>query len=503
MANQEDEARLSPATVSSAYATMLPRWEKMEALLGGTEAMRAAGETYLPKHPEENASRYNERLSTASLLNITELTLDSLVGRPFSDDIQLNDDIPEKVKNILDDVDLQGNKLTVFARQLFKEGVAKGFAHILIEFPRKEQPEDGQARTLADDRQENLRPYWVFIKPENLIFAHTKVINGVETVVHARILEETTFMDGFAEVTQTRIRVLEPGFQEIFEKKIDPKTKKEVWVSTDSFSVDLDFIPLVTFYAEKDDAFLAKPPLMDLADLNITHWQSGSDQRAILTAARFPILAMSGGTDDEGDIIVGPYNFLHTTDPQGKFYYVEHNGRAIESGRKDLLDLEEQMAHYGAEFLTKRPGRETATARALDSAEATSPLQDMTIRFVDALNQALFVTAQWLKEDEGGTVKMTTDFGPENPDQSDMNILKFTRRLGDISRKAYLEEQKRRGILSEEYDIEEDLNQIQKEVLLGVSKFMADDEEDTGPGESEVDEGSTGKDEPSGGGISG
>ena len=161
------------------------------------------------------------------------------------------------------------------------------------------------------------------------------------------------------------------------------------------------------------------------------------------------------------------------------------------------------MAHYGAEFLTKRPGRETATARALDSAEATSPLQDMTTRFVDALNQALFVTAQWLKEESGGTVEMTTDFGPENPDQSDMNILKFTRRLGDISRKAYLEEQKRRGILSDEYNIEEDLEQIQKEVLLGVSKFMADDEEDTGPGESEVDEGSTGTDEPSGGGIAG
>jgi hypothetical protein len=459
----------------------------METVLGGTEAMREAGAEYLPQHPEEEPQRYDERLAAATLLNITELTLDSLVGRPFSDPVKVLDTVPEQVKTVLDDVDLQGNNIDVFARQWFKEGLAKGFAHCLVEFPRRPEVAEGEApRTRADDLREGSRPYWVFIKPENLIFAHTEVINGVETVTHARILEETTERVGFAEVWVTRIRVIEPGIQQIYLKVVDERTQEVTWKLEDEFLTDLDFVPLVTFYAEKDAPFVAKPPLSDLADLNIAHWQSCSDQRQILTVARFPMLAASGADQEATKMVVGPFSWLSSPDAQGRFYYVEHSGKSIGAGRQDLLDLEEQMAHYGAEFLTKRPGRETATARALDSAEATSPLQDMTLRFIDALNQALFFTAQWLKLDDGGSVEMTTDFGPEDPDQSDMNILKFTRNRQDISRRNYLKEMVRRGILPDDFDIDEDQKFLEEEVLLGISKLDLDEGEEDGPVESEI-----------------
>jgi len=325
----------------------------------------------------------------------------------------------------------------------------------------------------------------------------------VETVVHARILQEVVTMDGFAEIHTRQIRVFTPGMQELFEERVDPKNKnKLIWVSVETLVIDLPFVPLVTFYAEKDGAFSAKPPLMDLADLNIAHWQSCSDQRSILTAARFPLLAMSGGSNEESNLIIGPYNFLHTADPQARFYYVEHTGAAIAAGRQDLLDLEEQMAHYGAEFLTKRPGRETATARALDSAEATSPLQDMTVRFMDAVNHALSVTAAWLKVTNGGTVTISTDFGPEESDQSDMNVLKFTRRLGDISRETYLTELQRRGVLADTFDLAADLKQIFKEVEEGLSKLKTGEEEEEGL-DSQIGETGTGTEQPSGGGIAG
>lgn len=496
---KELDPSLDPSTTSVAYNVMSPRFHKMETLLGGTEKMREAGAEYLPQHPEEQPARYDERLAAATLLNITELTLDSLVGRPFSDPITLNEGMPEQVVNVLDNVDLQGNNLDVFARQWFKEGLAKGFSHCLVEFPRKPEVAEGQPpRTLADDIKDGARPYWVFIKPENLIFAHTELINGVETVTHARILEETTARVGFAEVWETRIRVIEPGIQQIFLKVVDEKTDEVKWVLEDEFLTDLEFVPLITFYAEKDGPFLAKPPLSDLADLNIAHWQSCSDQRQILTVARFPMLAASGADQEKTEMVVGPFNWLSSPDAQGRFYFVEHSGKSIGAGRQDLLDLEEQMAHYGAEFLTKRPGRETATARALDSAEATSPLQDMTIRFIDAINQALHFTALWLKLDDGGTVDIASDFGPENADQSDMNILKFTRNRNDISRKTYLGELKRRGTLPDEFDIDEDQRFLEQEVLDGLSSLELDEGEETGNtkseiGDTSVDDGGSGE----------
>lgn len=473
MTNEEKERRESPATVSYAYEIMKPRWDKMEAVVGGTETMRAAGEDYLPRHAEELPARYEERLQCATLLNITELTLESLVGRPFSDPVQLSEDMPAQIKDYMEDVDLQGNNIDVFARRWFREGLKGAFAHVIIDFPKKEEKADGSPRTLEDDRKENLRPYWVFVKPQNLIFAHYEIQQGREVCVHARFYEEIVEMDGFAEVIKKQIRVFTPGEQVVYEEY--EEGKKKLWKEIERFNVDVPFVPLVTFYAAKEGPMLAKPPLMDLADLNIAHWQSGSDQRAVLTVARFPMLAMSGGSGDASKLSIGPYKWLWCDDPNGKFYYVEHTGKAIKAGKEDLEDLLNQMSHYGAEFLKKQPGRQTATARALDSAEATSPLQDMTIRFMDAVDHALWMTAQWLKLDFGGKVKIATDFGPEKSDQNDLLGLQFARKIRDISRKAFLEEYKARGILRDEYDFEEDLTQIENEMVQGISRVDIDE----------------------------
>ena len=195
---------------------------------------------------------------------------------------------------------------------------------------------------------------------------------------------------------------------------------------------------------------------------------------------------------------------MFTPDAQGKFYYVEHTGKAIAAGEKDLEALVEMMGNYGAAFLKKRPGRETATARALDSAEGVSPLQDITVRFMDAVDQCLAFHAAWKgSKDGGGTVTIATDFGPETSNQSDFNVLKFTRRLGDISRKAYLAELQRRGTLQDDYDEEEDFAQIEEEVKLGLSKLLVDEDEDDGNVESDIGKTDTGDDSSGASGVAG
>lgn len=465
-ANEKDPK--SPATTSAAYDKMLPRWHVIETLLGGTEAMREAGEMYLPKHQEETDTGYRERLQSAVLLNMVERTLDTLSGKPFSGPIRLNDDVPAAIRErILDDVDLQGNNLDVFARQWFREGMAKAFAHVLIDFPRPAPREDGQPRTLADDRREGLRPYWVLIKPECLLFARAEVINGVEVLQHVRILEHYTEQDGFAEVCKRRIRVLEPGLVQLWEPKPSKKQgQDEDWEMVDEWATGLTYVPLVTFYAHREGFMCGKPPLLDLAWLNVAHWQSSADQRHILTVSRFPILACSGASGEDSDpVVVGPNKVLYNPDPGGRFYYVEHTGAAISAGRTDLQDLEQQMAGYGAEFLKRRPGDQTATARALDSAEASSDLAAMIGLFEDAVAQALDITADWMRLGvPGGTVELVKDFGLEEQDAIGLQELREARKSRDISRKAYLNALRLRGILPEDYDEDADWELIQQEI---------------------------------------
>jgi len=467
----DDKAKKDPSTTSIAYQAMLPSWKKIETVLGGTTAMRAAGEEYLPKHQNEKSKAYNDRLKTSTLYNLTSLTLESWVGRPFSDPIMPNDDVPELVKDLLEDIDLQGNSLTTFGRNWFKEGLAKAFCHVMVEMP----VVDKDRRTVADDLRENVRPYWTLIKPENLIFATGTMVEGQEILTHVRILEEEIDRDGFAEVVTHRIRVFDLALvpeREGDESSLVPRVFWSLWrqAKKDKWEpevvptmLEIDRIPIVTFYADRQDLMYGKPPLNDLADLNISHWQGSSDQRNILTVTRFPLLAGSGIADEEATVEVGPNRMLSTTNPDGKFYYVEHSGRSIAAGRQDLLDLEEQMASYGAEYLRKRPGNMTATARALDSAEATSPLQDAAVRFEDAVNQALVITAKWLKIEDAGTINVASDFGPEDIVQGDLQELGNARRARDLSREDYLEELKRRGALRDEFDQEENDRRLEAE----------------------------------------
>lgn len=467
-----DKDKDSPATTSMAYDVMKPRWDMIEALLGGTESMRAAGERYLPKHEEETDAGYAERLAQAVLFNITSDTLGSLVGKPFREGMRA-EDVPDRILNeVWEDVDLQGNDAEVFAKQWFREGLAKCFAHVLVDMPRAVPKADGSPRTLDDDRREKRRPYWILVKPERLLFAQADVINGVEVLKHVRILEEVTGVDGFAEVSSVQIRVLKPGQVEIWQPTKQRRAGKVVWAKVDEWLTGLDVIPLVTFYTVRDGLMLGKPPLMDLAYLNVTHWQSDSDQRHILKVARFPILACSGAEKEDSDpVVVGPNKILYNGDPQGKFYYVEHTGASITAGREDLHDLEDRMATYGAEFLKDRSGGATATEVAVDTAESTSLLADFVGRFEDAMAQVLALTARWMGDAEGagGKVDLEKNFGPEAANAAALEALHKARERRDISRGTYLRGLQSHHVLPEDFDADGDAAELANETteLLG------------------------------------
>lgn len=468
----------SPATTSAAYDLMSQRWRVINALLEGTEAMRAAGRDLLPIHTEETDDGYQERLQAATLLNMFELTLDNLAGRPFEEPIKVNEDVPAAIRdNLLYNIDLQGNNLDVFGGQWFREGVAKCFCHVLVDMPRPLAKPAGQPRTLADDRKEGMRPYWVLVKPECVIFARAEIEDGVEVLKHVRILESYTEQQGFAEVIKSRIRVLEPGRVELYEPHPTQKKNGEpVWVLVDEWETALDYIPLVTFYAQREGFMYGKPPLLDLAWLNVTHWQSSADQRHILTVTRFPILACSGASEEDGDpVVVGPNKVLYNADPQGKFYYVEHTGAAIEAGRQDLLDLKEEMAGYGSQHLKKQPGTVTATGRAIDSAEASSNLSAMVGVFEDAIAQALDITAEWMKlSAEGGTVELVKGYDLNEADSTDLDQIQKARAAKEISRKAYLQALIRFGVLPEDFDIEQDEQDLLDEQTTALGRAMLD-----------------------------
>lgn len=452
-AKKKIDPSLDPSSTSAAYARMAPKWRLISTLLGGTIAMREAGSDYMPQHDAESPANYNERLTRCTLYNMTELTLDSLVGKVFVEPIVFGTDVPKQIVDIEPDVDLQGNDASTFLRECFRTAIAKTMVHVLVDMP-VITPEQRATLSLEDDIKSNRRPYWTMVDPENVIFMYAEVENGTEVLKQVRILEQVEQLVGFAIVCTPQIRVFTPGAWQTYILTKQENSKEEEWVLSGEGTYDLNVIPLWTFYANRTGLGEGKPPLEDLAHLNVRHWQSTSDQISILTVARFPMLACSGATSDGGALVkVGPRQLLGIREPNGKFYYVEHSGKSIESGAKDLTDLEEKMAAYGAEFLRRKLAGVTATERALDLAETMSTLRDMANRFADSIGKLLDLTSRWLRLDgPSGSVKINTDFIQRAEDDVDLQVLTAAWEAGAITLATYLKELQRHDVLSPDLD---------------------------------------------------
>src|SRR5450631_2797760 len=120
---------------SAAVDGMAENWPLIDALMGGTTAMRAAGKKYLPQWPAEESNSYKARLETATLFPAYERTVAVMTGKPFSKPITVGEDVPPRLAEWCENIDLQGRNLHAFAADLCMEALAYGFGGILIDCP--------------------------------------------------------------------------------------------------------------------------------------------------------------------------------------------------------------------------------------------------------------------------------------------------------------------------------------------------------------------------------
>ena len=65
------------------YDSALPAWLRARDVFAGEDAVKAAGERYLPKLDSQSADEYNAYRARASFFNATARTVDGFVGLIF------------------------------------------------------------------------------------------------------------------------------------------------------------------------------------------------------------------------------------------------------------------------------------------------------------------------------------------------------------------------------------------------------------------------------------
>ena len=468
---------------------LTPFWQMIRDIRGGTASMRDAGRLYLPQEPAESESDYFNRLSRSVFTNFYKRTVNVLVGKPLKDPVVLEEDVPEDIRLMMDNVDLAGSDVNVFARNVLQSAIDDGVTHMLIDFPAVQEQLDGLfpdgSLTLQQEREGGVRPYAIHIKAADMLgWKFVVDVNGKKILTQIRfreLVKKDDPQDEFNQEFVERIRVYEPGRVRIFERQKDSGRAgsssnagnpdgEDDYIQIADFTTTMPEIPLVTFYTNRVGFLLGEPLLLDFAYLNVAHWQSDSDQRHIVHVARVPILFGTGlGTDEDGPssftLEIGMGTF--TRGPKGStLEYVEHTGAGVESGQKDLDNLVERMEALAIALITKKnSGNVTATERVINEMESVSDLGLIARELESALEQMLDWFGRWMNkgEDAGGSVSVFKDFGIAAGSEKDLEHLRKDRDAGDLSLTTYWNEEKRRGLLSDDFDPEQEVDLLDLE----------------------------------------
>ncbi|WP_055134584.1 DUF4055 domain-containing protein [Pseudomonas mediterranea] len=444
-----------PSKTLPAVDAMRQDWEIVDALMGGTKAMRAASKKFLPKWPKEEDDAYRDRLNSSTLLPAYSETVQNMTGRVFAEPIVLSDDIPESIQVYTEDIDRQGNNLQVWAQTVFSVGLSHGLCHVLVDYPKAEG-----LITRADDKAAGVRPYAVMIRPDQVLGWRSASKNGGQVLTQFRYMECIEEDDGLFGVKPIlQIRVLIPGAWATYRERDSQKGGKE-WALHDQGTTSLDMIALATFYTKRTGFMTATPPLLELAHLAVKHWQSQSDQDNILHVARVPMLAIIGIDDAAFELKVGTSTATKLP-KDGDMKWVEHTGAAIGAGRTALQDLVDDMRLAGAKLLQKdKQATKTATQAEDEAAQEMSPLQTMAGSFEDMIDQVLQFFAAWTNQPEGGHVQLNGNFDVDFAPETTLPLLLNMASQGRLSDQTLFSEFQRRGVVSDDLNWEEEKQRI-------------------------------------------
>lgn len=409
----------SPFSRTQAVLDMMKGWEIMKAVTLGTEYLRENSESFLPIEPREDYAAYLGRVNRAVFSPFTQRLVRAAAGLILRKPISLVGD-SYWTDVFAKDVDGCGSDLDEYARRLTICSLTYGQAHTLVDFP---APTD--ARSLAEERELNRRPYWIEIDPSNVYGWRLDREVNYGRIIQIRIKEKAIVPDGdFGEKVYDQIRVIEPGRYRVFRQVESAKYMNggfpypNAFDATDATSdyelvesgdYSLGEIPLVTTYSGKTDTLTSKPPLLDIAYLNLAHFQRQADLIHSLHIASQPVLVLEGWDDQTKDMAVS-VNYAMATQPGNKVYYVEPASSAFEAQSAEIKELQQQMGNLGIATLGhQKYVAESAEARRLDRMDSNSMLAMVSMDLEAGLQKAYNLAGTYLGI-EPPTVKINRDF---------------------------------------------------------------------------------------------
>lgn len=409
------------------------KWTMVRDCLAGQEAVKAAGDKYLPRpNPEdkskENQDRYSSYKERAVFYNVTRRTLDGLIGQVFVREPVFDLKNP-KLEPLILDVDGASVGINEQAKKTTADTISFGRTGLLTDFPTT----DGKV-TAAEQEEGFIRPTITLYQPEQIINWRTMVV-GARKLLSLVVLKEsyTTEDDGFEPIEGTQYRVLRliegiytvEIWREASDKPVDSGSSavhqpgQPIWeivetlVPVDHKGQPFDEIPFDLIGSINNDADVDPAPLYDLAVLNIGHYRNSADYEESCFLVGQPTLFAAGLTEHwvtnvlKGQVQMGSRAALPL--PEGGtagLLQVSPNSMPKEA----METKERQMVALGARLVEQRQVQRTAAEAQQEETGETSILSAVAKNVSAAYTRALKRAAKFVGGSEESTYTLNTDF---------------------------------------------------------------------------------------------
>jgi Domain of unknown function (DUF4055) len=411
---------------------------------------------YLPQEPKEDDKVYLNRLRRSQFDRRFGNSIDAFAG--LLSRFAITGDLPSKALGIIKmNCDRQGISIHRFLIDADRKALRDGICYVLVDYPYID-PARMETMSFAEEQDMGLRPFLT-------LYDRRQVVNLIRT-------DKTGSVEIFV------VKVLYPGGGEIY-RCLENDNGDHDLVKFTEWQTTSSTLPLVpyTISISGADSFCPRLPFLDLAMLNLKHYQIVSEKDEIRRKCNIPILninrkeglptSVTTARKDpttkqtiEPEITIGPNTIL--LNAEGR--YIEPTGAALTVTQADITALEIAMSQKTLDFLTLGDVSRTATEVLHTAAPLSASLAGMIIAKESAVHKILEYWQSYI----GGAdyeADIQIDEGSIRSTINSANIDRLTamRAAGDLSRETYLDLVKEARVLPPSFDIAQEIIRLNKE----------------------------------------
>lgn len=387
------------------------------AAFEGSRAIKANGKRYLPMLKDQDAEQYAGYLNRALFFSITSRTVSALVGL-----VMMRPPIVKGASAVMKPYfeEANGAQFLELASTTLQEVLLMGGFGILIDGPK-----DG-----GD-------PQLVRYTRESVINWKCDASGSPTLVVLKEVIDQQKPDDEYEIEKVSRYRELKlvnGVYMQLIHN--DKKELQESIIPTIDGRT-LDFIPFFMINTLGVGMGTQKPPMLDIVDLNISHFRTSADLEHGRHFTGLPTPVISG-MEASGPMYIGSQAAWVLPNPDAKAYYMEFEGNGLQSLEKALTEKQSQMASMSARLIdnSKRGSEAAETVKLRYMSEAASLIT--VVRSVEQGMNLVYNTLAALLSEPEVKIDLNKDFMDTKMSATDLSALVSAYIEGTISKDTFI-----------------------------------------------------------------